>query len=29
MGFALALSRQRPQLELREEPMFPIFGGAR
>ncbi len=29
MGFALALSRQRPQIGVREEPMFPIFGGSR
>jgi cell division protein FtsW len=29
MGFALALSRQRPQLGLRPGPMFPMFGGAR
>jgi cell division protein FtsW len=29
MGFALALSRQRPQIEMREETTFPIFGGAR
>jgi cell division protein FtsW len=28
MGFALALNRQRPQLELREESMFPMFRGA-
>jgi cell division protein FtsW len=28
MGFALALNRQRPQLELRETPMFPMFRGA-
>ncbi len=30
VGFALALSRQKPQLEMRDDaPMFPIFGGAR
>jgi hypothetical protein len=27
MGFALSLSRQRPEIEMREE--LPIFGGAR
>ena len=29
MGFALALSRQRPQVELRETAMFSLFGGSR
>jgi len=29
MGFALALSRQRPQIEMRETAMFPMLGGSR
>jgi cell division protein FtsW len=29
MGFALALSRQRPQFEMHKNAMSPIFGGVR
>ncbi len=29
MGFALALSRQRPQIELGHPPIIPVFGGVR
>lgn len=29
MGFALSLSRQRPQAEMRETATFTLFGGAR
>jgi cell division protein FtsW len=29
MGFALAVTRQRPKLESREQPFFEVFAGAR
>jgi cell division protein FtsW len=29
MGFALAVTRQRPKIENREQPLFEVFAGAR